>query len=225
MKKKILTVLFSTVFASAVFSIDLSAGIGADYSFTEKIASFKMDGEYLKTEERGHYIGLKAFFDIQYAAVIFGIDFLAGGIKLKNSKSSRNFLHSISVTDRKIGMTDLYLSLLLKYPVTFPEAKIYPLLGFEFNFNIYAKYNGTDIKSKMSTEIKKNLNRHYFVLGTGYDIYLIGNLFLKNSILLGFQMYKTPQQAKTNPYLPQDISYTPVGIKLGIGLALGYEFH
>lgn len=225
MKKKIFTILFAAVFTAAGFAIDLSAGIGADYTFAAKTASFKINGEYLKTEERAHYIGLKAFFDIQYAAVTFGADFLIGGIKLKNSKSSKNFLRSISVTDRNIGMTDLHLSLLLKYPVTFHDAKIYPLLGFDFNFNVSAKYKGADIKSEMSAEMKKELNRCYFVLGTGYDLYVIGDFFVKTVILLGFQINKTSQQSKTNPYLPQYIRPAPIGIKFGTGLALGYKFH
>lgn len=183
--KKILIALCSTVlFVTTAFAIDVSVGGNVNYIHAWLKTKTNNDSVGKRSNE---LLGVNAFFDAQYLTMNAGTVFTVG----KTTASYK--VGSVKAGPVKVDLKQIFvhLGLLGKYPFSVGIAKIYPIAGFEFDFNISATRNSKDLKKGKSAEMKKGFNRYYFSFGAGSDIYVMPKLFIRPTALFGIRMNNT----------------------------------
>ena len=176
MKKIVVAVLAAVCMGAAASALDLSAGAVFDYTFDREF------GKKDKIEVANDFsmLGFKAFFDAQYAQVQLGVNSRVGKTKTVVKYDGTK----VTDGDAKFDVTYFNIGLFGKYPFTVGPAKIYPMLGFDFDLTASAKYEGK------SVDKKEKLNAYWFDAGVGADIFVTKNLYIKPQFLLGLQMNK-----------------------------------
>lgn len=176
MKKIVVAVLAAVCMGAAASALDLSAGAVFDYTFDHEF------GKKDKIEVANDFsmLGFKAFFDAQYAQVQLGVNSRVGKTKTVVKYDGTK----VTDGDAKFDVTYFNIGLFGKYPFTVGPAKIYPMLGFDFDLTASAKYEGK------SVDKKEKLNAYWFDAGVGADIFVTKNLYIKPQFLLGLQMNK-----------------------------------
>ncbi len=176
MKKIVAAVLAAVWMGAAASALDLSAGAVFDYTFDHEF------GKKDKIEVANDFsmLGFKAFFDAQYAQVQLGVNSRVGKTKTVVKYDGTK----VTDGDAKFDVTYFNIGLFGKYPFTVGPAKIYPMLGFDFDLTASAKYEGN------SVDKKEKLNAYWFDAGVGADIFVTKNLYIKPQFLLGLQMNK-----------------------------------
>ena len=176
MKKIVAAVLAAVCMGAAASALDLSAGAVFDYTFDHEF------GKKDKIEVANDFsmLGFKAFFDAQYAQVQLGVNSRVGKTKTVVKYDGTK----VTDGDAKFDVTYFNIGLFGKYPFTVGPAKIYPMLGFDFDLTASAKYEGN------SVDKKEKLNAYWFDAGVGADIFVTKNLYIKPQFLLGLQMNK-----------------------------------
>ena len=176
MKKIVAAVLAAVCMGAAASALDLSAGAVFDYTFDHEF------GKKDKIEVANDFcmLGFKAFFDAQYAQVQLGVNSRVGKTKTVVKYDGTK----VTDGDAKFDVTYFKIGLFGKYPFTVGPAKIYPMLGFDFDLTASAKYEGN------SVDKKEKLNAYWFDAGVGADIFVTKNLYIKPQFLLGLQMNK-----------------------------------
>lgn len=176
MKKIVAAVLAAVCMGAAASALDLSAGAVFDYTFDHEF------GKKDKIEVANDFsmLGFKAFFDAQYAQVQLGVNSRVGKTKTVVKYDGKK----VTDGDAKFDVTYFNIGLFGKYPFTVGPAKIYPMLGFDFDLTASAKYEGK------SVDKKEKLNAYWFDAGVGADIFVTKNLYIKPQFLLGLQMNK-----------------------------------
>ena len=176
MKKIVAAVLAAVCMGAAASALDLSAGAVFDYTFDHEF------GKKDKTEVANDFsmLGFKVFFDAQYAQVQLGVNSRVGKTKTVVKYDGTKVIDG----DVKFDVTYFNIGLFGKYPFTVGPAKIYPMLGFDFDLTASAKYEGN------SVDKKEKLNAYWFDAGVGADIFVTKNLYIKPQFLLGLQMNK-----------------------------------
>lgn len=176
MKKIVVAVLAAVCMGAAASALDLSAGAVFDYTFDHEF------GKKDKIEVANDFsmLGFKAFFDAQYAQVQLGVNSRVGKTKTVVKYDGTK----VTDGDAKFDVTYFNIGLFGKYPFTVGPAKIYPMLGFDFDLTASAKYEGN------SVDKKEKLNAYWFDAGVGSDIFVTKNLYIKPQFLLGLQMNK-----------------------------------
>ena len=91
-------------------------------------------------------------------------------------------------------------------------------------FSLY-KYDGKDVKEFLSSEDKADLNKYYFILGFGADIFATDNVFIRVTPMFGFKLNKPHnyQETKDN-YSKADTKYSDIGYMFNLGIGAGYKF-
>ena len=195
-KRLVSMLLVAALCTTSLFAIDLSVGGGID--FTHAIKKVEIDTGWFKINSKatGNFFGVKCFFDAQYVLGTLGFSF-----------------GSSEVTPLVSGINMSYFNMAFfgKYPFTVGIAKIYPLFGFDLNFNISCKKDGENYKEKLDSSY--NFHRHYVAFGVGSDVYVKERLFLKPSLLLGFQMNKNMGSTATKES----------GFMFNLGFSVGYK--
>lgn len=199
MKKIVVAVLAAVCMGAAASALDLSAGAVFDYTFDHEF------GKKDKIEVANDFsmLGFKAFFDAQYAQVQLGVNSRVGKTKTVVKYDGTK----VTDGDAKFDVTYFNIGLFGKYPFTVGPAKIYPMLGFDFDLTASAKYEGK------SVDKKEKLNAYWFDAGVGADIFVTKNLYIKPQLLLGLQMNKIEGFfADTNAF------------KVNAGIGAGWKF-
>lgn len=181
MKKIVAAVLAAVCMGAAASALDLSAGAVFDYTFDHEF------GKKDKIEVANDFsmLGFKAFFDAQYAQVQLGVNSRVGKTKtvVKYDREKQDAYFG----DVKFDVTYFNIGLFGKYPFAVGPAKIYPMLGFDFDLTTSAKFEGFGFELELK---KEKLNAYWFDAGVGADIFVTKNLYIKPQLLLGLQMNK-----------------------------------
>ena len=199
MKKIVAAVLAAVCMGAAASALDLSAGAVFDYTFDHEF------GKKDKIEVANDFsmLGFKAFFDAQYAQVQLGVNSRVGETKIVVKRDGTKFTDG----DVKFDVTYFNIGLFGKYPFAVGPAKIYPMLGFDFDLTASAKWEGYELDKK------EKLNAYGFDAGVGADIFVTKNLYIKPQLLLGLQMNKIEGFfADTNAF------------KVNAGIGAGWKF-
>ena len=204
MKKIVVAVLAAVCMGAAASALDLSAGAVFDYTFDHEF------GKKDKIEVANDFsmLGFKAFFDAQYAQVQLGVNSRVGKTKtvVKYDREKQDAYFG----DVKFDVTYFNIGLFGKYPFTVGPAKIYPMLGFDFDLTASAKFEGFGFELELK---KEKLNAYWFDAGVGADIFVTKNLYIKPQLLLGLQMNKIEGFfADTNAF------------KVNAGIGAGWKF-
>ena len=221
MKRLVAGLLAATMVLSA-FALDISVGGDLDFTHAWKTIKISKDGDWGKTISSANFIGINVFGDFQYAIVGIGGDFSVGSMK-KTTKDSEG--NKASVSNEKTSLQYFNMRLIGKYPFNVGIAKLYPMAGFQFSFNTAYKYDGEDMKKDMSSENKADLNKYYFVLGFGADIFATDNVFIRVTPMFGFQLNKPHDYKETKDALSKaDMKYSDIGYMFNLGIGAGYKF-
>lgn len=216
--KKLLIVMTIVCFtAFNAFAIDLSVGGVIDLTPTFDTMKMKIGDNSEQMTTQQVMMGGKAFFDAQYITVTLGLDGTVG-------KQKQTFKSGGETSSEKIDLNVLYfnIGLLGKYPFTVGIAKLYPMLGFDFDIPMTAKVEGVALSKEF---IAENLHRYWFDIGFGADVFVFGKLFVRPQAMLGFQMNKS-QVTKDGIKYAKDAggSASAVTVKFNIGFGVGYQF-
>lgn len=207
--KKVLAMLGALCVMGSASALEMSVGGMVDYNYRGASVKDSMHGGDMKMSSGQSAIGLKAFFDAQYATVSLGGVFDVGKMKAKMSMGGN------SMTE-KMDMQLSYLSigLLGKYPFAVGGiAKIYPLVGFEFDIALGGKMMGQTMKD-FRKNMKANADHYWFDLGVGSDIAITEHFLVRPQFVFGMQMNKPEQYKDAKAF----------GYKVDIGIGAAYKF-
>lgn len=200
-KKIIATLIATTILAVSTFAIDFSIGanVDADFIGQSRIGAIQKNSRTLGT------LGINGFLDADYVMASVGAKFLAGPIREQVDNKRINL-------DSKISWFNF--GVFAKYPFKLAMVKIYPIIGFDFNFCMSAKQNGIS-----SPQFRKENNGYYFDLGLGSDIMLGSNFFVRPSAMFGIKLNKS----KLDEFR-KDLGGTVFNYKVNLGIGFGYKF-
>lgn len=206
MKKIVIALLAAVSMTAAASALDLSAGAVFDYTFAHRFGKGSLGPIDYDAKLNTSMLGFKGFFDAQYALVQVGFNGTVGKTKSEVKASYGSASQTVS-TDMDIQVGYFNIGLFGKYPFAVGPAKIFPMLGFEFDIAASAKIKGVDFPAK------EKLNAYWIDAGVGADIFVMKNLFIRPQLLLGFQMNK-------NDF----VTYQTNGIKIDAGIGAGWKF-
>lgn len=198
MKKLCAAVLAIVCMSGAVSALDLSVGGVFDYTLVHNFGTGRGTLKWISPTETlrldkkhtSNMLGVKGFFDAQYVMAQFGCNFVVGETYYEEMYSNKK---QIFINRYEIENEAVYLNLGVfgKYPFTAAKnAKIYPLIGVDFDFAVFAKgtYYGKEKERELSADERKELNAYWFDVGAGADIYLIKKFFIRPQLLFGIMM-------------------------------------
>lgn len=220
--KRFLAVLLMATMVFGAFAIDISVGGDLDYTHYWNTQKSTWDGNWAKDISSVNYIGINVFGDFQYAIVSIGGNFSVGGLTMK-SKASDGYKESES--DSKFSCNNFNLKVLGKYPFGVGIAKLYPMAGFQFSFNTAMKYDGEDMKQYMDSKSKADLNKYFFLVGFGADIFVTDHFFIRTTPVFGVAMNK-PHDYKENKDEASkfNVKYTDNSFMFNVSIGAGYKF-
>jgi len=172
MKKGIsILVLTALVAVGAFAQIDMSAGLGGNFSAS--FDSLKFDGDpAMKSKFIGG--GLFAFFDATFAEVNIGMQL--GGMNMAAGDDDYD--------DDSMNATYLTFGVLGKYPIDLGGLTVFPLIGIQMDIGVGLKYDGDDVFED-SSDRAEFMNRFWIKLGGGADINISDQLYVRPSLLYG----------------------------------------
>lgn len=209
MKKLIAALVLTAMAVSFATALDMSAGAGVTFSpvfgsYKAEVGSYSSDVAFSST-----YLGVNGFFDATYAVANVGMNF-----SLSNTYDGE---------DTKMSYSNLTLGLLGKYPIAVGSATIFPLLGFEYDANLSAKYDGEDVKADMDSDAKSDLNSFWLKGGVGADIGINEKLYVRPSALFGYKFQNKGEKDAIKLIEDADGTASINTFKLDLGLAVGYK--
>lgn len=218
--KKVVTFGVMLTLVTRLFAFDISIGTQFDYAgtWTLRKATVPILNAKIKTVVGNNAVGFDVFGDFQYVRLGLGYNAFVGKTSMKIGDGKREF--------KAPNKAFLTLKLLGKYPFPVGAAKIYPLLGFEFDFNVLYKIDDVDLRKTELKDKRADLNNYYFVLGLGTDIFATDSLFFTINSCVGFQLDKKSGDEnimKISKLLGSD-NYSSMGILFDLGLGVGYKF-
>ncbi len=197
MKRLLVIVLLAALAVSAFgLDIDLSAGAGmtfGGFTATQYYEDYLVIYDELKIQGATAPFGFMTWFDATYGTVAVG--FRANG-NIHTTTTSDGFFgpdSSEADTDQRWGY--LSISLMGRYPFALGPVSLFPLLGIEYDLNLYWKdAAGADLKAGLPDAEKAWLNQVWFKAGAGADIVLWKNLFVRPLVLLGFKVLNADER-------------------------------
>lgn len=191
--KKFWTISAIACLTASIFALDLSVGGGLDYSLN--VGAIKGNIKPLgiessiKSTQTESYLGVNAFFDVTYLRLSLGADFGVGGKEIKTEGSIAGFTLAPSGSNEDYRETNLNLNVVGKFPFKLGIIDLYPMLGFDFAFNVAAKDGDIDLRENASDKAKSDLNHYYFIAGLGADI-KFGKFFITPTATFGVDLKK-----------------------------------
>ena len=74
-------------------------------------------------------------------------------------------------------------------PFALGPVSLFPLLGIEYDLNLYLKdADGTDLKAGLTDQEKADLNQFWFKAGAGADFVVYKGLYVRPLVLMGFKL-------------------------------------
>lgn len=232
--KKFLATCATAFLVVSVFAVDLSFGVAADYSLNMQSVNASHDGIGLKYARKSteNYLGGNIFFDATYVRIGFGADF---GVAGKNTQIDGSLgplaigIGSITGEDSAgensdYRETNLKLSVIGKYPFNLGLIDLYPILGFDFTFNVAAKDGDINLRENASEDLKNNLNHYCVVFGAGADI-KFGKFFITPTATFGVDLKKPSTYKEYKKVADRfEASYDDNTFFVNVGLGFGYKF-
>jgi hypothetical protein len=192
--KKLLAISLLVPLATAAFALDLSARVGAN------VGAFSSSYRY---EEWGwdSYtdlwtttpFGFSTYFDATYGVAAIGFR-ANGNTKYEWTRITGPItINDFSEDGNRSGF--LSLSLLGRYPFTLGPVTLFPLLGIEYDLNLYYKdENGANLKAGFDAQQKADLNQFWFKFGVGSDISVYKGLYVRPLVLFGFKLLNSAEK-------------------------------
>lgn len=197
--KKLLVVPLLLCLATAAFALDLSAGGGVTLGGFSQTAYFEpyfwliFDVDSYKDVLTNMPFAVAVYFDATYGALTLG--FRTNGSTHQKTTVIWGSNTNISEGDDENRSGFLTFSLLGRYPFTLGPITLFPLLGIEYDLNLYYRNtDGTNWKESMSDEQKADLNQFWFKGGVGADIVLYKGLYVRPQVLLGFKLHNQAER-------------------------------
>lgn len=187
--KKLAIVALLAALAAPSFAIDLGAGGGVTvggFWASQYYEDYLVIYDVLKIAGATAPFGVSAWFDATYGVASLG--FRANGNTRTTTTSDGFFGPAESTSDDDNRSGYLAFSLLGRYPFALGPVSLFPLLGIEYDLNLYWKdAAGADLKAGLPDAEKAWLNQVWFKAGAGADFVLWKNLFVRPLVLLGFK--------------------------------------
>ena len=193
--KKLLPVLVLVLLAAGAYALDLGAGGGASIGSVCRQFSAEQYTIWDSYKDRFTTVpfGFTAFFDATYAQVAVGL--------LTNGNTHETWTGVIGGSTITNDADDNYctgflsLALMGKYPFPLGRFTLFPLLGIQYDLNLWAKdETGADLKASMTDQQKADLNQFWFKGGAGVDFRLAKNLSLRSELVLGFKLHNQAER-------------------------------
>jgi len=192
----LIIVLFVALAVSAFgLDIDLSAGVSATvggFSQTTRFEPYVIIPGLWEYDSRTEILaatpfGVAAYFDATYALAAFGFRANGDPHRTITTVDGATIDTNETVLDRRSGF--LTFSLLGRYPFAVGPVTLFPLLGIEYDLNLYVKAaDGTDLKAAIPEEERAWLNQFWFKSGVGADILVYQGLYVRPLVVLGFKI-------------------------------------
>jgi hypothetical protein len=191
--KRLFVVALLAALAVSAFGIDLSAGAGATVGGFSQTTYFEpytfliwTFDTYQATVANTPF-AFSAYFDATYAMAEFG--FRANGDPHRTIKTVDGATIDTNETDLDQRSGFFSFSLLGRYPFALGPISLFPLLGIEYDLNLYLKAaDGTDLKAALPEEERPWLNQFWFKAGVGADVAMYKGLYIRPLVLLGFKV-------------------------------------
>jgi hypothetical protein len=195
MKKLLLVALLAGV-TTGVFGLDLSAGIGGNvggFWATSYYEDYFIIFDVYKDQYVTVPLGFSAWFDANYGMAAIG--FRANGNTHNTLTTDGLGGPDSTETDDDASSGFLTFMVLGRYPFSLGPVTLFPLLGIEYDQNLYWKdVDGTDLKASLTDEEKGYLNQFWFKAGAGADITLYKGLFVRPLMLLSFKVLNADER-------------------------------
>jgi|GEM_PF-922236 len=229
--KKLFAICALLGFSLAAFGqIGLSAGAGVSFApvwMTQKTTfTSPYEGEWREDGLSTNVLCFKAFVDAKYIEADVGYM-----TSLKGYTQSISFSSGLPAvgTETAKDEIDTWISLtaLFKYPFKLKNVDVFPLAGFEFNYNLSAKdSDGNDLKPAMTDDQKAVLNQLWLMAGAGADFKFSKALYLRPEALVGFKFLS--QFEKDNIETAEAVAGVEnssiIDLKIEVSVAVGYRF-
>lgn len=188
--KKLSSMIVLLALAGTAFAIDLGAGTGitlGSYTGTTSFAPYFFDS--FETVLTTVPFGIAAFFDATYGVASVGLR-TNGNTHLKVTNTGVPvFGTTITESDDGNRSGFLSLSLLGRYPFTVGPVSLFPLLGIEYDQNLYYRdEDGNDLKASLTAQEVADLNQFWFKAGAGADFVVYKGLYFRPTVLMGFKV-------------------------------------
>ncbi len=225
--KKLLVVPLLICLATAAFAIDLSAGIGGNvgaFSSTYHYEEWVVD----QWTERWTTVPFEfsAYFDATYGQAAIG--FRANGSThyvLKWTAGAFSYDNTASNIEDNNRSGFLSLALLGRYPFTLGSVTLFPLLGIEYDLNLYYQdETGVDLKASMTDQEKTDLNQFWLKFGVGADIGVYKGLYVRPLALLGFKVLNSAEKTDLQDAKANATSASYVDFVFEAGVQAGWRF-
>jgi len=230
-KKIVLALLVAAMTAGGAFALDMSAGLGGNFSANFSTFAWNSDGkDEMPSEYRDAFDynliggGFFAFFDAQYAMVSMGLNFWNERPVNKDEKKDWDE-YKIKVT-----YTSLNIGVLGKYPIDLGGFTLFPMIGFDAQIIL----SGTESEDGEKEKIEKlgkdddSVTVYYsnlwFKFGVGADIPLGEQMYLRPMFLYGFGTLNKGHKDSQDWINDEKKLGSYVNHGLDIVVALGFKF-
>ena len=224
--KKLLPVLVLALLAAGTYALDFGAGGGVSVATACRQFSAEQYGIWDSYKDRFTTVpvGFTAFFDATYAQVAVGL--------LTNGNTHETWTGVIGGSTITNGADDNYcsgflsLALMGKYPFALGRFTVFPLLGIQYDMNLWARdETGVDLKASMTDQQKAELNQFWFKGGAGVDFTLAKNLSLRSQVTLGFKLLNQAERDRVETAESGGaMKVSQVDTTLDLGVSLQYRF-
>lgn len=224
--KRLLFVLVLVPLAAGAFALDLGAGGGL--SVGSVCQQFSAQEYFIFDSYKDRLttvpVGFSAFFDATWAQAAVGLRTHGNTHEVETSVIGASTITSEADDSYCTGF--LSLSLLGKFPFRLGSFSVFPLLGIEYDLNLWAKdQNGNDRKATMTDQQKADLNQFWFKGGAGVDVPVAKNLLLRAQLTLGFKLLNQAEQdAVDNAVSAGAVNVSQVDTSLDLGVFVQYTF-
>lgn len=196
MRRSIVVLVLITV-AAAGFALDVSAGGGLSLGgtcarFSAENYPFGLYDTYQR-DRRTVPFGFTAAFDATYVEASLG---LAGSSNLRTvTNTASGGSTSTNTTDLAQAGGYLTLSLLGKYPFALGPLSLFPLLGIQYDLNLWLKdENGDDLRSTYTAQELRDANSLWFRFGVGAQYPVGKRLRVLAELTAGFKPLTAAEQ-------------------------------
>lgn len=187
--KKLCAIALFAVLAASAFALDLSAGGGLTLGSFSQTTYYAPIGIFDSTETVLTTVpfGFSAYFDATYGVAAVGLQVNGNTHSVSTMIWGVNTIITPSDDNNRSGF--LTMSLLGRYPFKLGPVSLFPLLGIEYDLNLYWKDDvGTDLKASLTADEKAWLNQFWFKAGAGADFFVYKSLYVRPLVLLGFKL-------------------------------------
>lgn len=190
--KKLVLAAFLAAIAICAFGIDLSAGAGMTIGGFSQTTYFEpytfiLTFDSFKQTVTNTPFAFTVYFDATYAVATFG--FRGNGSPHQTIVTVLGGSTNTNDTDIDERAGFVSFSLLGRYPFLLGPVSLFPLLGIEYDLNLYWKdAAGADLKASLTSDEKSWLNQFWFKAGVGADFFVYKGLYIRPLVLLGFKL-------------------------------------